>query len=234
MSAVLLVRHGQASFGESDYDALSDLGARQSRVLGQALAARGVEPAVLLCGTMQRHRQTLEHVAEAAGWITTPTEVDNGWDEFDHEQVIELHQPAYRSQTMKADPTSTLTERQAFQEMFEAATTRWSAGEHDEEYTESYPVFGHRVQEALRRTSSMAESKQAVVVFTSGGPVSRVCASILDPFEKCGPQLWGRLNVVTINTAVTKIVIGGRGQTLVSVNDHSHLEAYEPGLVTYR
>ena len=38
MSAIHLVRHGQASFGADDYDLLSALGERQSRVLGQALA----------------------------------------------------------------------------------------------------------------------------------------------------------------------------------------------------
>ena len=44
MSQVLLVRHGQASWGSDDYDVLSDLGERQSRMLGEALAARGVVP----------------------------------------------------------------------------------------------------------------------------------------------------------------------------------------------
>ena len=32
MGIVLLVRHGQASFGADDYDVLSDLGVEQSRV----------------------------------------------------------------------------------------------------------------------------------------------------------------------------------------------------------
>lgn len=221
MSAILLVRHGQASFGKADYDDLSELGARQSRVLGRALASRGVAPDLLLTGGMKRHRQTLEHTAQEAGW-TAPIRVDQGWDEFDHEQIIEQHKPAPGSPPM------------AFQEMFEAATTRWAAGAHDDEYAETFTAFGHRVQEALRRTSSALEPKQTAVVFTSGGPISRVCASILSPSGRCGAELWGRLNITTINTAVTKIVLGGRGQTLVSVNDHSHLESAVPGLVTYR
>jgi len=36
---IYLVRHGQASFGAEDYDELSDLGARQSRLLGGWLAS---------------------------------------------------------------------------------------------------------------------------------------------------------------------------------------------------
>lgn len=234
MSLILLVRHGQASFGKADYDALSDLGVRQSQVLGRALAARGVEPSRLVSGGMRRHRQTLDSAAEAAGW-GAPVEVDEGWDEFDHEQVIEQHKPAYRSSmVMKADLVRSLKPRQAFQEMFEAATTRWAGGEFDDEYAESFAAFGQRVMEALRRTSSALASKQSAVVFTSGGPISRVSAALLSASAECDPELWGRLNITTINTAVTKVVVGGRGQTLVSTNDHSHLEAAGPGLVTYR
>ena len=218
MSVILLVRHGQASFGKPDYDTLCELGVRQSQVLGRSLKARGVEPDLLVTGRMKRHLQTLEYAAESARW-DAPTEVDPGWNEFDHEQIIEVHEPA---------------PRQAFQDMFEAATTRWAAGEHDDEYAESFTAFGQRVQEALRRTSSALEPKQTAVVFTSGGPISRVAASILSPSGACGTELWGRMNITTINAAITKVVVGARGLTLVSINDHSHLEAAGSGLVTYR
>lgn len=234
MSVILLVRHGQASFGKSDYDALSVPGVRQSRILGAALSARGVEPDLLLSGGMRRHRQTLEHAADAAGW-STPAEVDAGWDEFDHEQVIAVHEPAYKSQlAMKADLARTLKPRQAFQEMFEGATARWTAGEHDEDYAETFLAFGDRVQAALRRTSARLEAKQTAVVFTSGGPISWVVAALLSPTGVGDAELWGRLNITTINSAVTKIVVGRRGTTLLSVNEHGHLETAGPGLVTYR
>jgi len=234
VSVILLVRHGQASFGKADYDVLTELGELQSRVLGRAMAARGVEPALLVTGGMKRHRQTLEYAVEEAGW-GAPIEVDEGWNEFDHEQVIALHKPAYRSQmVMKADLVRTLKPRQAFQEMFEAATARWAEGEYDHEYRESFSAFGERVREALRCTSSALEPEQTTVVFTSGGPISWVSASILCPSGVSSAELWARLNVTTINAAVTKIVVGARGQTVVSTNDHGHLEAAEPGLVTYR
>ena len=40
MSSVILVRHGQASFGKADYDQLSDLGYEQARHLGRVLRER--------------------------------------------------------------------------------------------------------------------------------------------------------------------------------------------------
>lgn len=50
MSQILLVRHGQASWGSADYDVLSPLGEKQSAVLGEALAARGITPDLLVRG----------------------------------------------------------------------------------------------------------------------------------------------------------------------------------------
>ena len=40
---LLLVRHGQASFGAADYDQLSDRGVEQSRRLGQWLVDGGLK-----------------------------------------------------------------------------------------------------------------------------------------------------------------------------------------------
>jgi hypothetical protein len=41
-------------------------------------------------------------------------------------------------------------------------------------------------------------------------------------------------NRVTVNTGVTKLVRGRSGTSLVSFNEHGHLEAPESALVTYR
>jgi len=239
VSVILLVRHGQASFGKADYDLLSDVGERQSRVLGRSLTARGIEPDLLVTGAMKRHRQTLDHAMDAARW-SAPVNLDEGWNEFDHEHVIEVLKPHYKSHLlMKADLVRTLKPREAFQAMFEEATRRWASGEFDDEYEESFRAFSSRVADALSRTASALEPKQTAVVFTSGGPIAAIAAAILSPSDQpevniAAAELWGRLNITTINTGVTKLVVGGRGQTLVSMNDHSHLESAEPGLVTYR
>ncbi|MBY9074076.1 histidine phosphatase family protein [Nocardioides sp. WL0053] len=221
MSQVLLVRHGQASWGSDDYDVLSDLGERQSRLLGEALAARGVVPDLVVRGAMRRHRQTAEQAVAGAGWAADVV-VDDGWNEFDHVQMLAMHPPAYGE-------GEELT-REQFQAWFEEATLRWTGGAYDEDYDESFTAFGARVDAALRRTVERLEPKQTAVVLTSGGPVSWVAASLLAG----GADLWTQLNPVTVNSSVTKIVVGRRGATLVSFNDHSHLEAAGGGHITYR
>jgi broad specificity phosphatase PhoE len=58
MGVVLLVRHGQASFGADDYDVLSETGVEQSRRLGRVLAEQGLAPVAVVHGAMRRQRDT--------------------------------------------------------------------------------------------------------------------------------------------------------------------------------
>lgn len=221
MSQVLLVRHGQASWGSDDYDVLSPLGEQQSHVLGEALAARGVRPDVVVRGSMRRHRQTAEHAVAGAGWDADVV-ADEGWNEFDHLQMLSLHPASFGE-------GEELTRAQ-FQRWFEEATLRWVGGGNEEDYDESFAAFGTRVDAALRRTVEALGSKATAVVFTSGGPVSWVATSLLGG----GADVWTQLNPVTVNSSVTKVVVGRRGSTLVSFNDHAHLERPDGGLITYR
>ena len=60
MPVIYLIRHGQASFGAENYDALSDHGWEQSRVLGRHLREQNLGVPRVLCGAMRRHRETAE------------------------------------------------------------------------------------------------------------------------------------------------------------------------------
>lgn len=212
MGRLLLVRHGQASFCSDDYDVLSGLGEHQAALLGESLAARGVRPTALLHGRMVRQRRTAEILGEAAGWEVTP-ECDPDWDEMDHLEVLS-----------RSPAPSEVSSPRDYQDWFEAATDRWIAGAED--YTESFEAFTRRVEAALERA---ARADGTVVAVTSGGPVSWVVTRLLD----AGTESYRRLAAVVVNTGVTKLVTGRRGLTLVSFNDHAHLEA-EPALLTYR
>jgi broad specificity phosphatase PhoE len=214
MGQILLVRHGQASWGAEDYDVLSPLGEQQSEVLGQALARllEGAEPDLLVHGTMQRQRRTAELAAKAAGWSVDPT-VDERWNEMDHLAVLAL-----MPRDFEGEP-----DRAQFQAWFEAATSRWTSGSHDGDYEESFPDFRARVRDGLE---PLGDVRTAVVV-TSGGPISAVTADLL----AADVPTYERLAPVVVNSSVTRVVSGRRGLTLVSFNDHAHLSAE---LLTYR
>jgi broad specificity phosphatase PhoE len=224
---LLLVRHGQASWDADDYDVLSETGWEQSRLLGRALAARGIVPDVALMGGLRRHRETAEaclaELGTAGGSAPVETVVDPGWDEFDHVTMLG------KLPTSFAGDRPTKAE---FQTWFESATDRWTGGEYDDEYDESFTVFTDRVGSALRRTAEAAGSGTAVV-FSSGGPIAWSTASLLADEREAAARLWRRLNPVCVNSGVTRVVTGRSGTTLVSFNGHAHLDGLD-GMLTYR
>lgn len=217
MGVVILVRHGQASFGADDYDVLSESGWEQGRRLGEWFAAQGIEPTVVIRGGMRRHRET----AEAAGWVEAVT--DPAWDEFDHLAVVAAYPDV---------PPGEL-DRRAFQRAFEQATARWTGGGFDEEYVEPWPAFRDRVMAGLQRAQEQAGPGGTVVVVSSGGPIAAAAAALLDPdADDAGfARLWARLNTVTVNASYSRVVVGSTGSRLLTFNEHPHLAG---PLVTYR
>lgn len=92
MGTLHLVRHGQASFGAADYDQLSDLGRRQAVQLGRHWADRGIRFDAVITGSLKRHAQTWEGIAEGAGLDLQPL-VWPGLNEYDSEAVIRAIHP---------------------------------------------------------------------------------------------------------------------------------------------
>ena len=227
MPTIYLIRHAQASFGRSDYDRLSPQGEQQSVRLGETLVARGLEPDLVITGAMRRHAQTAEIALKTAG-LNAPVEVDEGFNEFDHDQVIVAYKPAYkRRAVLLADLARTGHPARAFQEMFGAATERWTRSDGDG-YPEPFATFCQRSEDAVRRTASRLGKGESAVVFTSGGPITAVVGRLLTG----GDDLWLRLNPVTVNTAITKLVSGRSGLSLISFNEHGHLDGSD--LLSYR
>ena len=242
MSVIHLVRHGQAGPSRAAYDQLSELGERQARLAGEGLAARGVTPDVLVTGTMRRQQLTGSRLWEAAGW-ESDVSTDAGWNEYDHDAIIEAYKPAYRNHAvMRADLARHRHPRKAFQEMFVAAASRWASGDFDDDYPETFSQFRDRVALALGRVTSSLESGRSAVVVSSGGPIAWVAAGLLtapSPASTLPAALpdgaatvWRRLNEVTVNTGVTT-VLAGSALTAVSLNDHAHL-GEDRSLITYR
>lgn len=221
MAVVLLVRHGQASFGGSDYDRLSERGEQQSRIVGQRLAALGPIDRVVH-GRLRRQVQTAEQCLEVLG-VEVPCSRDARWDEYDGGDIMRPL-PADEGLAAADDP------RRAFQARLEQALARWTGGEHDEDYDEPYPAFHARCRAALHGVLEDIGRSETVAVFTSGGVISALCAQWLGA-DAAG---WASLNRVVVNSSISKLVHGRSGTNLVTVNDHAHLEDQPRELLTYR
>jgi broad specificity phosphatase PhoE len=236
MPAIHLVRHGQASFGLGDYDRLSDHGRVQARAVGGELRRRGVAIGSLVHGELRRQRETAEELlagyAGAAGPARGPDPVptvDHRWDEFDHEELLQrLEGRARRRAALVVEVARNRRPAEAFQATLEAALRQWADAEHDG-YGESFLAFAARSRAALDAVAEAPPAEGAAVVVSSAGTISAVCAGILGlPAEG-----WLALNRVIVNTGITTVVSGRRGLSLVSFNEHGHLQGPgRPGRTT--
>jgi broad specificity phosphatase PhoE len=239
MGQLLLVRHGQASFGATDYDQLSAHGVEQSRLLGQWFAACRLGIGQVVTGSLKRHRQTAEAclaalpgAPAAADWRTEP-----GFNEYDHVEVLAKHAPQLTDPIAAKDALgSEADSRKAFQKIFAQAMARWMGGSHDADYRESWPAFRARCVGAAKRIVESAgalPSDRAVVVFTSGGPIAAICQELLGiPNERAA-----MVNFSLANSSVTRLLFSGRdGRISLSyLNNFSHLEqAGQAEAITYR
>ncbi|WP_343730228.1 histidine phosphatase family protein [Duganella sp.] len=234
MGQILLVRHGQASFGAANYDQLSELGYEQARLLGQWYANSHQSFHKVVTGGMARHRQTADTcLAELPKPLLTETEwiTDPDLAEFDHHEVLLRHCPEYAdAAAFKALLANHVDPPRALEHLFRAAMQRWMSGWHDNDYTETWPDFRRRCVRALERLDTDS-SKQTAIVFTSGGVIATLMQHLL------GLQDYQvmELNWTLANCAVTKLLHRPGQFTLSYLNNYAHLEWLgQPGSVTYR
>ena len=233
MGAIYLIRHGQASFGAANYDQLSDVGHQQGAVLGGELIERVTRVDGVITGSLQRHQATAASCLQAMGLSVSP-QVHEGFNEFDHEDVIACAEPRYADKlVMMADMAASGSPRRAFQQFFEKAVQRWMSGQHDAQYRETWSAFKLRCHAALDdviQQSQQHPSSGTTLVFTSGGVIAMVCQRLLGiPDEHAFTLNW-----TLVNGGVTKLVVGSQGPRLLSVNEHGHFEGPHAHLLTYR
>ncbi len=225
---LVLVRHGQASFGAADYDVLSETGLLQARIAGEALRGRLDPVRAVVTGTMRRQRDTAAACLEAMG-LAAPWTEDAAWNEFDHEEVLRAFEPRWADHAELHRDLAAAGRADAFERAFHAAVARWTGGAHDADYRETWPAFLARVDAALGRLAGGPEG--AVLVFTSGGPISAACRAHLAARDASGVLAHAfRL----ANASVTTLEAGPDGLLLRAFNDHAHLSRPGTGLLTFR
>ncbi len=227
MGTIYLIRHGQASFGKSDYDQLSELGKKQAEVLGKSFKFR-TEIHKVFRGDMQRHKETAALFLKGAR-LRKRHKVDKDWNEFNHKEVIEAYNTLYRSRWyMIAHLARKFNPKREFKEMFNNALLQWVEGENDEKYAETFKQFNQRVLKAFKRVVNALDNEENAAVFTSGG----VIGTIVQDFLKTPPEIALKNNWLLVNGGVTKIIKTEKGVILSSLNEHSAFEK-DKSLISY-
>jgi broad specificity phosphatase PhoE len=229
MATIYLIRHGQASFGQENYDRLSSQGWKQGRVLGRWLKGK-VAPDAVFGGNMERHRETVEAIAVGYGDELPDMQAVEGFNEFDHTQVVERLRPEWADRAkMASDLAAFRKPGTAFQQIFEQAMGRWVGGEHDSEYAETWSDFSVRVIGALDDLIDYAGGGD-VLVSTSGGPIAVIAQHLLQLNDRKTLEM----NSVIANSSVSRVLYSGKRRSLAVFNNYSHLEAEDPSLLSYR
>jgi broad specificity phosphatase PhoE len=217
MARLYLVRHAQASFGAADYDKLSELGLKQSTYIPAHFSDDPMVSRVLYRGDMLRHRETAEYSFPGM----TPI-VNAGLNEFDHMNVLAVHQPAiHDKEKMTAIIMDQKDPRQFMEDEFNLAMGKWMKEEGTTSYNESFKHFKERVTTTMQQIMSDArrEKQKEVIAVTSGGVISLYMTMLLQM-----PEIkMTDLNQHIANTSVTSLLFNDKKTTLSYYNNFSHL-----------
>lgn len=237
MNNLFLVRHGQASFGQANYDKLSETGERQCRLLGDYWVRRSLKFDAVYSGTLERQRKSLamirEAYAEAGLDFPAPTEMPE-FNEFDAVRFLasaipdlRRNHPDIMERMMKLASQDRTNLEKNYELVYARVMALWRSGELAVTGMDSWPEFNDRVGRGLDRVMAEQGPGRTVLVMSSGGPISAVVQRALDTPGSVSKKQSGRIN----NSSVTEFRYSGAEFSLISFNETPHLN--RPELVTH-
>lgn len=212
MGTIYLVRHGQASFGADDYDQLSALGTQQAQQLGRYWQERQMRFDAVYTGTLRRHTQTLDGIAQTLPGLPTAQALP-ALNEYDSHALIHCVHP---------DPLGPVDSPQAYKAYFRLlcdALAQWMAGVISPEGMPTWENFSTGMRHALEHMRHQHHTGNVLVV-SSGGPISTAASLVLG----AAPEVSIALNMRIRNTAVTELSMSSKRLMLQTFNTLNHLD----------
>ena len=214
MSEIYFVRHGQASFGSSNYDQLSELGHEQARLLGEYFREREMHFDHIVTGDMVRHRETAEGICVGMGLEAQQFEVYPQLNEFDFHSMVRAYTTQFPDQALPEKPVA-----KDFFQRLKKGILLWSTNELQGELSETWASFEQRLL-AFRESVMQRHAGQRVLAVSSGGAIAMLVRQLLQAPE----SVMVDLNLQTRNTAVTHCHFSRKAMRLSSFNNLPHLE----------
>lgn len=203
VAELLVIRHGQASFGAENYDVLSDLGHQQAKAVGALLREMEWTPDRLITGTLKRQVDTLSSM----GFDKAP-EQHAGFNEYDFGDLLKARFKGEIPHPVTEDrKTHFRTLRETVFEWQDAAF---------EGASETYAEFGARVEAA--RSFACDTQERRVLVISSGGVIGQMTSVALGAPNR---QMMN-LNLQIKNTAMTRFMFSGSNFSLNEFNATPH------------
>ena len=178
MAVLYLIRHGQASFGDAEYDRLSGIGERQARILGHHLQ-RGAHSVDALCsGGLQRQDRTAEIAREAMGDDAPPLHTEQAFSEYDHVALFHAYLPAFMEtlgDDAPEDFQALLAQPKLLEQGLRYVLRAWIENQdHGGGPLETFQQFCARIAGGVDRLVRRHGPKGRIAVVTSGGPITYI------------------------------------------------------------
>jgi broad specificity phosphatase PhoE len=239
MAVIYLIRHGQASFGDEDYDRLSELGRRQAGLLGAHFRRHGAGLEALLTGALRRQQDTAAEILAALGDRAPPHSTKSAFNEYDHAAIIRAYLPLFMARVgapRGLEQGDVFRDPKLFEFAFRFMIKAWmdNLPHHGEEF-ESWREFCNRVSAGLEYVLAAHGPKAKVGIVTSGGTIAAALRAVLGLSNKRTLSM----NWSVYNASVTQLYYGRSARhedaLLIGFNNVAHLEdAGGRDLITFR
>ena len=235
MANLLIVRHGQASFGAENYDQLSPLGQRQADLTGEFLRQMGTRFSAAYSGDLSRQRETgqrvLDQLEQAPELI-----IDSRFNEVQTDEQIEVMMPLLVERDARfADLVADMdTDTKSLQKIIETVFNYWVSPECDVSGIQSWKDYHGGVVSAFEGAMASAASGTDTAIFTSGGTIATIVGHVV---KLTSDRVYEFYEPV-FNCSITRIIFNSRKCSLSTFNDVGHLHLMSAQLnerlVTYR
>lgn len=204
LAELLIIRHGQASFGAENYDVLSDLGRAQARAAGEWLRNMGWVPDRVITGALNRQIDTASEMG-----FDPEREEHAGWDEYDFGSLL-------LSRFEGKMPDLHSGDRKLHFRTLRETVFQWQRDEIENPY-ETWAAFVARVEAA--RAAAVDTKAKRVLVVSSGGVIGQVAAASL----QAPAEHMMNLNLQIKNAAMTRFMFSG---SMFSLNEFNATPQY--------
>jgi broad specificity phosphatase PhoE len=223
VAILLLLRHGQASYGEVDYDRLSQRGRLQASALGRALPPVDA----LFTGPLRRQRETAEFAREAAPGLPAAEPLVE-LAEYPAFEMLQRMIPRLVAEDPRFGELGNAPTPRLLDDAFHTVLAKWGRDDWQVEGVERVGEFVDRVRRGLDLAIARCDRGGRVAVVTSAGPIGVAIGLVFG----LAPEQMVRTSVVVRNASISELKLRTAGfawqpeqVSLLSFNVVAHLPA---------
>ena len=226
MGTLYLIRHGQASYGEADYDRLSPRGIEQAQAVGRWAAATGID--ALYAGPLRRQQQTAQHAREASDGQLPAHDTLAELAEYPAYEMLQHLVPRLVAEDAQFEQLTSAPTPRLLDQALNTILRRWSRDEWTIDGVERIDAFVGRIRAGLDRVLRAQSPGARLACVTSAGPIGVAVGLVFGiPAERMV-----RTSIVIRNASITELRFRSQNfdwqpdqLSLVAFNLTSHLPA---------